>query len=77
MSNIDTFVITEGSRFLGELKTFLRIPSISTEPSHASDCRRAAEWVRDHLKQLGCPKVELLASDTHPVVWGEGPEAPG
>jgi acetylornithine deacetylase/succinyl-diaminopimelate desuccinylase-like protein len=77
MSNIDPFVLTEGTRFLEELKTFLRIPSVSTDPRHAADCRRAAEWVRDHLRRLGCPKVELLASETHPVVWGEGPEVPG
>jgi acetylornithine deacetylase/succinyl-diaminopimelate desuccinylase-like protein len=77
MSNIDPFVITEGSRFLDELKTFLRIPSISTDPSHAGDCQRAAEWVQGHLRHLGCPKVDLLGSDTHPIVWGEGPEVPG
>ena len=73
MSNVDTFVLTEGSRFLEELKAFLRIPSVSTDPKHAPDCQRAAEWVRDHLRRLGCPKVELLASDTHPIVWAEGP----
>ncbi|MBI4502137.1 MAG: dipeptidase [Gemmatimonadetes bacterium] len=77
MSNLDTFVLTEGSRFLDELKAFLRIPSVSTDPTHAGDCRRAAEWVRDQLKHLGCPKVELLASETHPIVWAEGPEVPG
>jgi acetylornithine deacetylase/succinyl-diaminopimelate desuccinylase-like protein len=77
MSTIDTFVLGEGTRFLDELKTFLRIPSISTDPKHASDCRKAAEWLRDHLRRLGCPKVELLASETHPIVWAEGPEVPG
>ena len=30
-------------RFVEELKTLLRIPSISTLPEHAGDCRRAAE----------------------------------
>ncbi len=77
MSTIDPFVLGEGSRFLEELKAFLRIPSISTDPTHAGDCRKAAEWVRDHLRRLGCPKVELLASETHPIVWAEGPEVPG
>ena len=77
MSTIDTFVLTEGSRFLDELKSLLKIPSVSTDPKHAPDCRRAAEWLRDHLRRLGCPKVELLASETHPIVWAEGPEAPG
>jgi acetylornithine deacetylase/succinyl-diaminopimelate desuccinylase-like protein len=62
---------------LGELNELLRIPSVSTASEHAGDCRRAADWVADHLRALGCPKVELLASDTHPVVLAEGPTVPG
>src|SRR6185295_15071749 len=77
MNPAETFVRDQGSRILEELKALIRIPSVSTDPARAGDCRRAAEWIRDHLKQLGCPKVELLASDTHPVVWGEGPAVPG
>ena len=32
---------------------WLRIPSISAQPAHAGDWRRAAEWVRDQLAGLG------------------------
>lgn len=62
---------------LEELKEFLRIPSVSTTPDHAADCRQAATWLREHLRGLGCPKIEFLGSDTHPVVYGEGPAVPG
>lgn len=57
--------------------TLLRIPSISTLSQHNADCRRAAEWLRQHFQTLGCPRVDLLASETHPVVWAEGPRVPG
>src|SRR5512147_3158784 len=67
----------EQERWLGELTTFLRIPSISTLPAHDADCRRAAEWVAGDLRRLGCRDVQLLGSDTHPVVWGVGPDVPG
>jgi acetylornithine deacetylase/succinyl-diaminopimelate desuccinylase-like protein len=77
MSGFASFVATHRDRMLEELKALLRIPSISTDPAHDRDCRRAAEWVGDHLRALGCAKVEYLASDTHPVVWAEGPAAPG
>jgi acetylornithine deacetylase/succinyl-diaminopimelate desuccinylase-like protein len=77
MTTIDRFAQANSSRLLSELKDFLHIPSISTDPAHAGDCRRAAEWMAGHLKQLGCSKVDLLASDTHPVVWAEGPKIPG
>lgn len=64
-------------RLLNELSEFLRIPSISTLPAHDADCRRAAEWVANDLRRLGCREVEFLGSDMHPVVWGVGPEVPG
>jgi acetylornithine deacetylase/succinyl-diaminopimelate desuccinylase-like protein len=60
-------------RLLEELCAFLRIPSVSTLRARDSDCRRAADWVAAELGRLGCDRVELLGSDTHPVVWGVGP----
>jgi acetylornithine deacetylase/succinyl-diaminopimelate desuccinylase-like protein len=77
MNNLMTFTETNRERLLSELITLLKIPSISTDPLHAPDCRRAASWLAEHLRQLGCPRVELLASDTQPVVWAEGPAVPG
>jgi len=64
-------------RLLRELSAFLRIPSVSTLPAHNADCRAAAEWVAGELRRLGCREVQLVASETHPVVWGVGPEVPG
>ena len=77
MSSPDVFVDQHRERLMDELKALLRIPSISTDPDRTTDCRRAAEWVAEHLRKLGCPTVELLASDTHPVVRAEGPSVPG
>ena len=62
---------------LGELNGFLRIPSVSTLSVHNDDCRAAANWVAAELRRLGCEGVELLGGQTHPVVWGRGPEVPG
>ncbi|HET9386969.1 MAG TPA: dipeptidase [Gemmatimonadales bacterium] len=62
---------------LGELNAFLRIPSVSTLPVHNDDCRAAANWVAAELRRLGCEGVELVGSETHPVVWGRGPNVPG
>src|SRR5207244_1229084 len=50
---------------------------VSTSTSHNADCRAAAEWVAGELRRLGCREVEFLASGTHPVVWGVGPDVPG
>ena len=70
------FVTREKDRLLRELIEFLAIPSVSTLPSHAGDCRRAAQWLIDQLRRLGC-SVTLLEGDGHPVVWAESPAVPG
>jgi acetylornithine deacetylase/succinyl-diaminopimelate desuccinylase-like protein len=77
MRDLQEFVDGERPRMLEELKEFLSIPSISTNPERAADCRRAAAWIREHLRALGCPQVDLLGSDTHPVVYGQGPAVEG
>jgi acetylornithine deacetylase/succinyl-diaminopimelate desuccinylase-like protein len=67
----------ETERLLRELSEFLRIPSVSTNPAHDADCRRAAEWVAAELRRLGATDVQFLGSESHPVVWGVGPVVPG
>lgn len=57
---------------------FLRIPSISTDPGAAADCRRAAEWVRNHLAESGLPSARLIeAPGRHPLVYAEALPHPG
>jgi acetylornithine deacetylase/succinyl-diaminopimelate desuccinylase-like protein len=71
-----SFATREQSRLLRELTEFLAIPSISALPSHAGDCRRAAQWLMDDLTRLGCPVVQLIEGEGHPIVWAEGPRIP-
>jgi acetylornithine deacetylase/succinyl-diaminopimelate desuccinylase-like protein len=63
-------------QFLAELKDWLSIPSISTLPERTEDTRRAATWVLEHLKALGC-SAKLLEGKGHPVVWAESPPVAG
>jgi acetylornithine deacetylase/succinyl-diaminopimelate desuccinylase-like protein len=57
-------------RFRRELYDFLRIPSVSADPAHARDVRRAAEWCRDHVRALGMD-ARLEETDGHPLVIAE------
>ncbi|KPH88703.1 dipeptidase [Komagataeibacter intermedius] len=52
---------------LERLFALLRIPSISTQPEHADDCRQAAQWLRDQLDELGFD-VTLHATPGHPIL---------
>ena len=57
-------------RSIEELSDFLRIPSVSTDPAHASDIRRAAHWLLDKLGGLGL-ETELYETERHPVVFAQ------
>ena len=57
-----------------ELVELLAIPSVSSEPAHAPDMRRAAEWIARRLDFAGGRVVE---TDGHPVVLAEWLGAPG
>ncbi|PAP75279.1 dipeptidase [Rubrivirga marina] len=58
-------------RFVEELKAWLRIPSISTDPTYATQTRSAAEWLADNLRDAGMGDVEVMETDGHPVVYAE------
>jgi acetylornithine deacetylase/succinyl-diaminopimelate desuccinylase-like protein len=60
-----------GDRFLQELIELLRIPSLSADPAHAGDVRQAADWLAEHLRQLGAENVAVMETAGHPVVYGE------
>src|ERR1700756_2687730 len=73
----DNYVRQNESRFLEELKEFLRIPSISTLPEHAKDTHRAAEFVAAKLKDVGLENIELIETERHPLVYADWLHAPG
>jgi acetylornithine deacetylase/succinyl-diaminopimelate desuccinylase-like protein len=73
----NAFVETNKDRFLEELKTFLRIPSISTLPEHAPDIRRAAEFVAESLRTAGLENVEIIQTAGHPLVYADWLHATG
>ena len=82
MTNLQTaldYANQNRERFLNDLKEALKIPSISTDAEYKGETLRAAEWMADHLKQLGMENVEIMptATDGHPVVYGEYLKKPG
>jgi acetylornithine deacetylase/succinyl-diaminopimelate desuccinylase-like protein len=58
-------------RFRHELQEFLRIPSLSGDPAHAADVKRAAEWLAAQLHAMGVTTAKVMPTKGHPVVYGE------
>ncbi|MDJ0754670.1 MAG: dipeptidase [Ardenticatenaceae bacterium] len=69
-------------RFLDELISYLRIPSVSTQPKHKEDLLKAAEWTAEAMRSAGLEHVEVIPSPVgrHPLVYADwlhaGPDAP-
>lgn len=66
------------NRHLEDLKTLIRIPSVSFDGFPAEEVRRSAEAVAELMKKRGLENVEILEiPGAHPYVYGERLKAPG
>lgn len=63
--------------YVQELADFVRIPSVSTETSHAPDMTTAAEWLAARVRRAGVPDVQIMPTAGYPVVVGRWHAAPG
>ena len=71
------FINTSRDRYLRELTEYLAIPSVSADPAHAADMRRAADWTAGQLTTIGLENVRVIDTPGHPVVYGDWLNAPG
>jgi acetylornithine deacetylase/succinyl-diaminopimelate desuccinylase-like protein len=67
---------TPDPAWLEELYEWLRIPSISADPSHADDVRRAGQWLLDFVHAAG-GDAEIRQTETSPLVIGDIPASNG
>ncbi len=71
MNDVKKYIEENQERFLEELFSLIRIPSISAESEHKDDMVRCAERWRELLLQAGADKAEVMPSAGNPVVYGE------
>jgi len=76
MKDVEAYLSENSDRFEQELCELLRIPSVSTDSSHAEDVKRAGDWVADLFRDLKF-QVEVIETDRHPIVYAETPPVPG
>src|SRR5256886_4129047 len=72
-----TYAQQHRDRFVDELKTLLRLPSVSTLPQHREDVQRTAEWLLAHLRELGLTAELIPLEGGHPIVYAQWMQAPG
>lgn len=66
----------EKAQYLSELKEYLRIPSISTDPAYKAEVVRCADHLIGRMREAGLT-AERIETAGHPLVYGEWLGAPG
>jgi len=76
---MEKYIKDNEGRWLEELFSLLRIPSISSNPNHKGDMLRCAERLTELLREAGADEAAVYPTDGHPVVFGRkmvSPELP-
>ena len=71
MSAVKNYIDQNKNRFIEELISLLKIPSVSADPAYQKDVLMTAEAVKNYLDQAGCKKVEICETPGYPIVYGE------
>jgi len=77
MEQILSFIESNHERYLSELKELLAIPSVSSQTERKPDMRSAAEWLKNHMTNIGLQNIQILETEGHPVVYADWLDASG
>ena len=58
-------------KIIEDFKTFLRLPTISSDSTKKQAIQDCAQWLSNHLKTIGLQKVMVFQTKQHPIVYGE------
>ena len=72
---VNQYLDENANRFLDELKEFLRIPTVSADPTCKPHMLRGAEFVRRQFASLGF-RSEIVPTAGHPIVYAEWVKSP-
>jgi len=76
IDRVDAYLDAHRDEFVEQLKDLIRIPSVSAQPDHDEDTKRAAAFIRDDLLRMGL-ETELIETKGHPIVFAQSPYRPG
>ncbi len=71
MENVLKYIESNRDNFVNELKEFLKITSISTNPENKKDVRDCALFVEKEMRSIGLENVKIHETPGHPIVYGE------
>ncbi len=70
MSKYESYAEENFKRFDDLLVEFLKIPSISAQPEHKNDVRKACEFLKSYLEEIGL-EPKIYETEGHPILYAE------
>ena len=71
MKSPKNYIEQHQQRFIDELISLLKIPSVSADPHYKKEVLLTAEEVKNRLQEAGCDTVEICETPGYPIVYGE------
>ena len=68
---VKAYIQENRERFIEELFTLIRIPSVSSKHEHKADMTACAERWKELLLSAGATRAEVMPTGGNPVVYGE------
>jgi acetylornithine deacetylase/succinyl-diaminopimelate desuccinylase-like protein len=71
MEKTQQFINQHKDKFVLELFSLLRIPSVSADPAFQQEVAACATHLATHLNDIGLDGVEVISTAGHPIVYAE------
>ena len=69
--NTQQYIEQNKDKFLNELFSFLKQPSISADPKYSKHVFQTAEMLKDNFNKIGLENTQLFQTQGFPIVYGE------
>jgi acetylornithine deacetylase/succinyl-diaminopimelate desuccinylase-like protein len=76
-ARVPAYAEAQRNRFVSELMSFIRFPSVSAQPLHAGEVKACAVWLASRLGEVGLDHVQVISTPGHPLVYADWLHAPG
>jgi len=76
MADLAQYIEQNKRRYIDELITLLKFPSVSADSKNQGDIQKCADWLVEHFSGMGLTARKMPTAG-HPVVYAEWLKAPG
>jgi acetylornithine deacetylase/succinyl-diaminopimelate desuccinylase-like protein len=68
---VNQYISENRERFLDEIMSLLRLPSVSADPAFSESVHATADMVKARLEEAGADNLEICKTAGYPIVYGD------